>query len=168
MDLVLYPDPILKKRAVELAVVDDEVRARVRGMFEIMYRENGVGLAAPQVGWSVRLFVMNASGPEHPEAERVLVNPTILRGDGSDVDEEGCLSIPDVRGMVDRQCVVELEALDANGEAFREQFEDLPARIVQHEYDHLDGILFISRLTLAEKLRVKQALKKLERDYKDR
>ena len=168
MELVIYPDPILRKRAQRIGSVDDSVRARVADMFELMYREFGVGLAAPQVGWSVRLFVMNPMGPEERDAERVFINPKILSADGSEIDEEGCLSIPDVRGRVERSATIEVEAQGLDGEMFRESLESLPARIVQHENDHLDGILFTSRLSESELRTVNKSLKALEKEYRQR
>jgi peptide deformylase len=136
-------------------------------MFEIMYRERGVGLAAPQVGWSVRLFILNPTGdPEQPEGERVFINPGILRVEGTIVDEEGCLSIPEVRGRVERNERVVVRALGLDGLPFEAEFEDIGARGVQHEIDHLDGILFVSRLGPTDRLRVGGQLKKLEREYK--
>ncbi|MEM7263375.1 MAG: peptide deformylase [Planctomycetota bacterium] len=168
MELVLYPDPILRKRAAEVETIDDALRERVAEMFEVMYREHGVGLAAPQVGWGVRLFVMNALGPDAPDEGLVFINPKIVKTEGGFIDEEGCLSIPDVRGNVERSFAIEVEAVDENGQEFRAELEDLAARVVQHEYDHLDGILFTSRLSPAEKLRIRAAMKRMEKDYKKR
>ena len=168
MELVLYPDPILRKRASPQEVVDEEVREQATKMFEIMYRENGVGLAAPQVGWSTRLFVMNPQGADQPEGEQVFVNPRILDATGEELDEEGCLSMPEVRGEVLRNTWVQVEAQALSGETFQQELRDLPARVFQHEYDHLDGILFISRLSETEKLTVKKALKRLEKEYRQK
>lgn len=168
MQLVIYPDPFLKKRAAPVETIDAELRGRVAEMLQTMYEEHGVGLAAPQVGWGVRLFVMNPQGVEEPEAARVFINPRILDREGSAVDEEGCLSIPDVRGRVERATRVTVEAQDLDGVVFREDFEHLAARIVQHESDHLDGILFISRLSEADRLAVRRGLKKLEKEHAKR
>jgi len=168
MQLVFYPDPILRRRAAPLQSVDAEVQARAKEMFRIMYDERGVGLAAPQVGWSVRLFVMNPAGAEEPERERVLINPVILEREGSVTDEEGCLSIPDVRGRVERASRIVVESQDLDGNRKQEVFEDFEARIIQHEFDHLEGILFISRLSEAERLASRRNLKKLEKDYAKR
>jgi peptide deformylase len=168
MDVVLYPDPILKKRASPLAELDAEVHERIAEMFELMYRERGVGLAAPQVGWGARVFVMNPEGAEQRDAERVFINPRILSTEGSIIDEEGCLSIPEIRGRVERFARVTVSALGLDGRPFEAELSDLPARVVQHEYDHLDGILFISHLSEADQLRIRRALKKLEQDYKKR
>jgi peptide deformylase len=165
LNLVLYPDPILKRRAAPLASIDDEVRARVREMFEILYREKGIGLAAPQVAWSTRIFIANPTGEPDPAEERVYVNPRILSAEGEIRDEEGCLSIPEVRGLVTRSQRVLVRAQDLEGRLFEEEAVDLKARVVQHELDHLDGILFLSRLSTADRLLVKKTLKKLEGRY---
>ncbi len=169
LDLVLYPDPILRKKAAPLRVIDDVVRDRAAQMIDVMYRERGVGLAAPQVGWSVRLFVMNAGPEQEPEHERVFVNPRLLEtSDEIDVDEEGCLSIPDVRGRVGRPAVVRIAALDLDGREVEMELGDLPARVFQHELDHLDGLLFISKLIPSDRLFVKKGLRRLEKEYRDR
>ena len=171
MELVLYPDPILRKVTQPITRVDDDVRSKVAQMFEIMYAERGVGLAAPQVGWSARLFVVNATGEPDPEAERVYINPEIsIPPDGvaEESDEEGCLSIPGVRGNVVRHHRVIVSALDLSAQEFEEDVRDLDARVVQHEFDHLDGILFITRLSLTARMQWAKALKQLEKDYRER
>jgi peptide deformylase len=169
MELVLYPHPILRKRAVPLKTVDASIREKAREMFAIMYREKGVGLAAPQVGWSVRIFVANPLGEEKPEGERVYINPELRLPEGKPeetADEEGCLSIPGVRGKVTRYQRVLLVARDAEGKPFEEDLSDFPARVVQHEIDHLDGILFITRLNATDRMLAGKVLKKLEREFK--
>lgn len=169
MELVIYPDPILRKRAEPLKRIDAEVRERVPEMFELMYREGGVGLAAPQVGWSVRLFIMNPLGAESREGELVFINPRLVHAEGEDIDEEGCLSIPEIRARVERNNQVRVECQDLSGELIQREHEGLEARVVQHEYDHLDGILFIKRLVdEAEWLKVKKAVKLLEKEYRQR
>lgn len=161
MKLVLYPDPILRKRAAALRRIDRDVREKVREMFTIMYTHHGIGLAAPQVGWSTRLFIVNTSGDPAEGEEKVYINPAILSGEGEVVGEEGCLSIPDVRGDVARRQKIVVQAQGLDGKVFTEEIEDLDARVVQHELDHLDGILFISRLSATDQLLIKGQLKKL-------
>jgi peptide deformylase len=169
LKLVLYPDPVLKKRAAEIAEIDDRVRERAAEMLELMYEEAGVGLAAPQVGWSVRLFVMNAELEQPSEGERVFVNPRIIeRGDDEESDEEGCLSIPDIRGKVCRSSSIVISAQNLDGETIEAELSELPARVFQHEFDHLDGILFIRHLSATEKLFAKKVLRRLEKEYKER
>ncbi len=171
MELVFYPDPILRRVAKPITRIDDDVRSKVAQMFEIMYAERGVGLAAPQVGWSARLFVVNVTGEPDPEAERVYINPGIsIPPDGvaEESDEEGCLSIPGVRGNVARHLRVIVSALDLNAQEFEDDVRDVDARVVQHEFDHLDGILFITRLSLTARMQSAKALKQLEKDYRER
>ena len=168
LDLVLYPDPVLRRRAAPLARIDDQVRQRVGDMFAILYREKGIGLAAPQVGWSARLFIVNLTGEPDPAEERVYVNPRIILREGEIREEEGCLSIPEIRGLVTRSRRVVIQAQDLSGRVFEEEGVDLRARAFQHELDHLDGILFITLLSPADRLLVNKALKKLESEYAER
>jgi peptide deformylase len=168
MELVLYPDPRLRKRSAPLAAIDDAVVERVEAMVQVMYREKGIGLAAPQVGWAARVFVTNVLGEDHPEGEQVFINPALISSEGEETEEEGCLSIPEVRGRVARASRVLVEAQDLRGQAFRRELEGLAARAFQHELDHLDGILIISRLSAAERLLVNKQLKSLEREYRKR
>jgi peptide deformylase len=166
MEVLHYPNPLLRKRALPLEAFDQKVRDRAEEMFQVMYREGGVGLAATQVGWMGRLFVINLEGPDDTSGERVYVNPRILDARGEDVDEEGCLSIPEVRGRVKRHAALRVEARDLDGRVFQEELEGLAARAFQHELDHLDGILFIVRLGSAERLLLRKSLKRLEQEYR--
>ncbi len=171
MELVLYPEPVLRRRASLLEAIDDEVRRKAREMFDLMYREKGVGLAAPQVGWSVRLFVVNALGEPDSSGERVYINPEVEASPGpveEEVAEEGCLSIPGVRGKVARYRGLAVRAIGLDGQAFREDLVDLEARVFQHELDHLDGILFITRLSTTERMLAGKTLKKLEKEFRER
>lgn len=164
-----YPDPVLRLRSSPVAEFDDGLRARVRRMFEIMYEYRGIGLAAPQVGVSERLFVINLSGEEdHPEDERIFVNPEIRGPSGGSTEEEGCLSFPKIRLDVLRAERIVVEALDADGERFELEADGLLARCIQHEFDHLDGILFVSRVPVTRRLMVRRQLKELEREYRER
>ena len=168
IQLIHYPDPVLRRRASPVQAIDDTVRNRIQEMFTILYTERGVGLAAPQVGWSVRLFIANVTGEPDPAQERVYINPRILESEGEVREEEGCLSIPDVRASVTRSRHVRIRAQNLQGEVVEEDLLDLPARVFQHEIDHLDGILFISRLSMTDRFRVNRALKKLEKDHAER
>jgi peptide deformylase len=125
-----------------------------------------VGLAATQVGWMTRLFVTNLAGPDDPSGEKVYVNPRILDARGEEIDEEGCLSIPEVRGPVKRHAFLRVEAQDLDGGMFQEELEGLPARAFQHELDHLDGILFIVRLSSSARLLLRKSLKRLAEEYR--
>ena len=166
LSLRYFPDPALRKRARDLALIDSEVRRRARVMFEIMYEHAGIGLAAPQVGWSERLFVANLSGsPEHPEQELVFVNPVLSDPQGEETIEEGCLSFRDLRVPVTRPAAIHVRATDLDGKVFELAANELLARCIQHEVDHLDGILFIQRISTVEQLKIKRALKELEKEY---
>jgi len=171
MDLVFYPDPILRKRAAAVSKVDEAVREKIREMLTLMYREKGVGLAAPQVGWGARIFVVNTQGQEDPGAERVFINPEIHLPSGpldEVIEVEGCLSIPGIRGKVARHRRLRVRAMDAQGQPIDEEVSDLLARVIQHELDHLDGILFITRLNTTERMLAGKTLKKLEKEYRER
>jgi len=117
-------------------------------MFDCMYENKGIGLAANQVALPFRLFVMNATGdPAVAEAEKVFLNPEIVRRKGSSEDEEGCLSLPQLYGQVRRAEKIVVNAFDLEGQEFEMSLDELEARIIQHEYDHIDGVLFIDRMT---------------------
>ena len=164
LKLRLYPDPVLRARAAPVASFDEALAARVRKMFDIMYESRGIGLAAPQVGVSERVFVVNlAGGPEKPEEELVFINPEIREPAGECTEEEGCLSFPDIRLDVVRPSNVTIEASDLAGERFTIEADGWLARCVQHEFDHLDGILFVARVPMTRRLMIRKQLKELER-----
>ena len=168
MEVVVYPDPRLLQKTVPLAAVDAEVRAKVAAMFELMYADRGVGLAAPQVGWSVRLFVMNESGdPAHKEFERVVINPRIVKKAGRVSGEEGCLSFPGIYIEVDRARHLSIEWQDLDGVVHRADWSDWPARIFQHEFDHLENVLLFHRMSAADRIQNAEALDELRRAYQE-
>jgi peptide deformylase len=155
-----YPDPRLERTAVEVAGVDERVRALVERMLELMFAGRGVGLAAPQVGVSARLFVASPSFEETDR--RVYINPRIVESAGRQEAEEGCLSLPEVHCRVKRAATVTIEAMGLDGEIFRESGEDLAARIFQHESDHLDGVLLTRRMSPVARMANRKALRGLE------
>jgi peptide deformylase len=164
-DLTLYPDPTLRRPALSVEVFDDGLRAIVTGMFERMYASKGVGLAAPQVGLKKRILVLNASG--EAKDELVLVNPVILERFGpSTVFEEGCLSFPGIYAEVERPENCRVRAFRADGTAFEETYGGFTSRIVQHEHDHLEGVLLVDRMSAADRLRHKAALDELVARYR--
>ena len=172
--LRLYPDPVLMRRALPIPSPEadpaawDQLRERVDKMFDIMYESRGIGIAAPQVGWSARIFVINlTSEPDFGDEELVFVNPEITAPKGEDSMEEGCLSLPDIRAEVDRPERISIRALDEWGNPFEISAYGMLARCIQHEFDHLDGILFVKRLGMTAKMKVKRALKDLEKKYKE-
>lgn len=159
-DLTLYPDPLLRRPALPVLAFDEELRAIVAGMFERMYASKGVGLAAPQVGLKKRLLVLNASG--ETTGELVLVNPRILERSGpATLFEEGCLSFPGIYAEVERPESCRVQAFRVDGTPFEETFGDFTGRIIQHEYDHLEGVLLVDRMSPADRLRNKAALEEL-------
>jgi len=146
LELVEYPHPALARPARALAQIDDELCDAVEQMFEIMYSAGGVGLAANQVALPYRLFIMNPEGRKGAGEEIVVINPVLSRPRGSAIQEEGCLSLPGLRMDVRRPERVLLEAFTLDGEPIRADLDGFPARIVQHEFDHLEGRLFTDRL----------------------
>jgi peptide deformylase len=147
MQIVPYPHPALRWKSREITQIDDTLRNIVSRMFDLMYESKGIGLAANQVGLPLRLFVVNVSGdPEKKDEEVVFINPVIRNRSGSAVGEEGCLSLPGLYADVARPETITVEAFDLDGQPFRIKTDDLPARVIQHETDHLDGVLFIDRI----------------------
>jgi len=164
-DLTLYPHPVLRRVAAPVEAFDEELAAIVKGMFERMYESKGVGLAAPQVGLKKRILVLNATGESADE--RVLVNPTLLDRSGpKTLFEEGCLSFPGIYAEIERPENCTVKAFTPAGEAFEETFTGFPSRVVQHEFDHLEGILLVDRMSPADKLQNKGALEELVEKYR--
>ena len=163
--VIRYPDPRLRKKSA--AVRDDEfgpdLAAFARRLLELMREEQGVGLAAPQVGVNRRVFVMNATG--EPGDDRVYVNPILSRPDGESCDEEGCLSLPEIKVQIWRSLALRLEARDATGGRVDETAEGFVPRIWQHETDHLDGVLITDKMSATEKIAHRKKLKELEKQH---
>ncbi|MCL4793412.1 MAG: peptide deformylase [Bryobacteraceae bacterium] len=159
-----YGDPVLETNCTPVAQFGtDELKQLVEDMFETMYAHKGVGLAAPQVGLSQRLTVIDTSAGEDPAARLVLINPEILEKQGKQVGEEGCLSIPGFREDVARAMQVRVRAQDVNGEFFEADGEELLARAIQHELDHLNGILFLSHLSPLKRDLIRRKIRKLQK-----
>lgn len=169
MDIVLFPDPRLRAKNAPVEQFGPELETLARDMFEIMYRTEGVGLAAPQVGVNVRLLVYNPSGQAaEADQERVLCNPRIAwKSKDKEPGREGCLSFPEIYGQIERPMKARISAQDLRGEEFEIELEDWEARIFLHEFDHLDGILFIDRMTQADKAIAKPALTDLAEEYRE-
>jgi peptide deformylase len=155
----LLGSPVLRQHSVDVATVDDEVRRLIADMFETMDAAKGIGLAANQVGVARRVAVVGIEGDRFP-----LVNPRIVETEGRSIAEEGCLSIPEIYADVSRPERIIVEALDANGALFRKEASGLMARAIQHEIDHLDGILFLDHLSLIKR---QMLLAKWRRERKD-
>jgi len=156
-----YGDPALRRKAAPVTAFDATLAALVADLFDVMYREKGVGLASPQVGESARVFVVDVDD-EEVRTRRVFVNPVITRREGTISAEEGCLSIPGYREDVKRWATIEVEAQDESGRPFTLTAEGLLSRAIQHELDHLDGILFIDRLSPIKRKLVEARLKRFK------
>ncbi|HEY4319771.1 MAG TPA: peptide deformylase [Gemmatimonadales bacterium] len=155
----LLGSPVLRRRADEITAIDDDVRALVEDLFDTMAAASGVGLAANQIGVARRVAVINADGQTF-----AMINPRVVQADGRAGEEEGCLSIPDMFAEVSRPERVTLEAQNETGEIFTLELAGLPARAVQHELDHLDGVMFIDHLTLLKRQLLVTRWKKEHRD----
>eukprot|EP00898_Chlorokybus_atmophyticus_P003763 jgi/Chlat1/4388/Chrsp29S04528 len=166
LKIAIYPDPVLRRENKLVRVFDDNLVQLTKEMFDVMYRTDGVGLAAPQVGVNMRLMCFNPAGERGKGQEVVLVNPTIVkRAKKTDVDEEGCLSFPEIFADVERSVSIKVEAQDVNGRKIALQLRDFTARIFQHEYDHLDGVLFFDRMSPKVMQDVQPKLDVLISDY---
>ena len=148
MDIVPYPHPALRWKSKPVKTIDANLERIVAEMFELMYAAKGIGLAANQVALPYRLFILNlAADPAEKSEELVFINPRFLRRKGTVEGEEGCLSFPGMYGQVKRSSKVAIEAFNLKGENFEYALDELAARAVQHESDHLDGVLIIDRTT---------------------
>jgi peptide deformylase len=163
-EVVKYPDPVLSKPAGDVTVFDAELAQLVDEMFDSMYAAQGIGLAAPQINISKRITVIDVSFKERPEDKLALINPMILDRDGKQVEEEGCLSLPEIREKVTRAAWVKVRAQNVKGETFEVEGEELLARALQHEIDHLNGILFIDHLSRLKRDLVQRRIKKLQKN----
>lgn len=163
-EVLKFPDPRLKNVSQPIGEVDDALRELARDMIDVMYDEPGIGLAAPQVGEAVRMFVIDTEWSDDGVERNpmVMINPEILERSGRISWEEGCLSVPDYSASVERDARIVLEAMDLEGNTIKEEAEGLRAVCIQHEIDHLDGILFIDRISrLKRSLYVKKRKKQL-------
>lgn len=166
LSVVKYPDPRLRQPCQTVTQFDASLEALARRMFQIMYQTKGVGLAAPQVGLSLKLFVINPTGdPDQPEHESAYVNGHIIDRDGSSTAEEGCLSVPGLSVKIKRAAKVTLEAADLQGQVRQYPAEGLLARIFQHESDHIDNTIIADRMSTVAKLSNRQLLKDLEEEF---
>jgi len=177
LPITAYGHPILRKVAKEIDKDYPNLGGLIADMFETMYATSGVGLAAPQVNLSIRLLVIDASpySKEYPQAEgfkKVLINPEIINEEGEEwMFNEGCLSIPDIREDVQRKSHIHIQYYDENWQFFDEHYTHVMARIIQHEYDHLEGILFVDKVSNIRKVLLKRKLLDISRgnidvDYK--
>ncbi len=164
LKVIYWPDPRLKKKSLPVAVFNERLGELAARMLEIMRECKGVGLAAPQVGLNIRLFVINPTGK--PEDDKVYVNPVLSEPAGENEEkDEGCLSIPEIEVSITRPTILKMHAQDVFGQHFEQAASGFISRIWQHENDHLDGRLIIDRMTPVAKMTHRKQLKKLEDDY---
>jgi len=159
--IVKFGNPVLEKPAEPVTVFDAHLKKLVDDMFESMYAAHGVGLAAPQIGISKRLAVIDVTFKEDPEAKLVIANPEIIKTEGRHTQNEGCLSIPEFREPVSRARKVTIRAQDVNGKWFEKTGDDLLARAFLHETDHLNGKLYISHISSLKRDFMKRKIRKL-------
>jgi peptide deformylase len=162
-EIVKYPDPVLQRPTEKVTEFDEELRTLAADMFESMYKAIGIGLAAPQIGVGKRITVIDLSNQKNPKEKIVLVNPEIVHKDGRQVEEEGCLSLPEIRDKVSRAMTVKVKAQDLEGKWFEMEGEELLARAFQHEIDHLDGILFPWRLSTLKRDLILRKIRKMQK-----
>ncbi|MCB0508239.1 MAG: peptide deformylase [Chitinophagales bacterium] len=174
LPVILYGDPVLKKRAEEITADYPKLPELIKNMWQTMYNASGVGIAAPQIGLSIRLFVVDTAQltekkkTDFQGIKKVFINPTILEEEGSEWKyEEGCLSIPGIREDVFRNPNIKIHYYDENFNEFTETFDDINARVIQHEYDHIEGILFTDKLKPLKRKLLLQKLNKIARGEVD-
>jgi peptide deformylase len=162
--IVKFPDPLLQQPGEPVAEFDAELRQLVADMFETMYASQGIGLAAQQVGVCKRVMVIDLSQAKDPAQKLAMINPEIIFREGRQYEEEGCLSFPEIREKVVRAAKVRIRAQDENGKWFEMDGEDLLSRAFQHEIDHLDGMLFIFRMSALKRDLNLRKIRKMQRD----
>ncbi len=161
-EILIWPDPILKKKAAPVAKVDDSIRALVKDMFETMYAADGVGLAAPQIGVLQRVIVLDTT-PRQPDSKPLaMINPEIIAMEGETTYTEGCLSIPGEAEDVDRAAKVTVRYLDTEGQTQTLDCDELLAIAVQHETDHLNGTVFVEHISTLKREIIKKRMKRLK------
>ncbi len=159
-EILKYPNPVLRKKAEKVTEFDESLQELVSDMAETMYDAPGVGLAAPQVGASLQLLVMDITSKEEEPELIVLANPEISEGEGAEIDEEGCLSVVDLTAKVKRFAKIRVKAQDVEGNPLDFVAEEWFARVIQHEVDHLNGTLFIDHLSSLKRAMYKKKRKK--------
>jgi peptide deformylase len=159
--IVKFGNPVLEKPAEKVTVFDEELKKLIEDMFESMYAAKGVGLAAPQIGIPRRIAVIDVTFKEDPNAKLVLINPEIIHKEGRHSQSEGCLSIPEFRENVSRAQVATVKAQDIKGSIFEKTGDDLLARALQHETDHLNGKLYLSHISAIKRDLIKRKIRKM-------
>ncbi len=164
LKVVKYPEPVLSQPGEPVTEFDKELRKLVADMFETMYAAQGIGLAAPQVAVAKRITVIDLSMGKNAKDKLVLINPEIIERAGKQYEEEGCLSFPDIREKIQRAFKVTIRAQDENGKWFEMDGEELLSRAFQHEIDHLDGVLFITRMSPLKRDLNLRKIRKMQRE----
>ncbi len=169
LSIIHYPHPTLRHESRPIQKVDKQLKAWVAEMLDLMYEHEGVGLAANQVDLPYRIFVANPTGDsQQPEMEQVFINPVLSKPKGQQEGNEGCLSIPGVHADVVRSNSIHIEAYDLAGNLLEADLEGFPARVVQHEVDHLDGVLFLDRLSEGNFANIRHLVEEFEVDFQSR
>ncbi len=168
MQIITYPHPTLRHRSKPVRRVDAELKAIVADMFRLMYEAKGVGLAANQVDLPLQLFVVNLAGKPDEGEELVFINPVLSRPKGSEESEEGCLSLPGLYGQVIRPKQIHVNAFTMDGREMDADLDGLFARVVQHEFDHLEGVLFPDRMGESRRLSLAQDLEGMELEFESK
>ena len=163
-EILKYPDPVLQQQAVPVTAFNEELQTLVADMFDSMYAAKGIGLAATQIGVLQQVTVIDLSFDKNPEEKIILVNPEIVEREGRQYEEEGCLSLPEIREKVSRSATVKVRAQNLKGEWFEMDGEELLSRALQHEIDHLQGILFFQRVSALKRDLILRRIRKLQRD----
>ena len=164
LKIVKYPEPVLSQPGEPVSEFNDELRKFVADLFETMYTAQGIGLAAPQVAVSRRITVIDLSMGKNPKDKLVLINPEVIEREGKQYEEEGCLSFPDIREKISRAAKVRIRAQDEHGKWFEMDGEELLSRAFQHEIDHLDGVLFLSRMSPLKRDLNLRKIRKMQRE----
>lgn len=166
LKIVKYPEPVLQQPGEPVSEFNSDLRKLVADLFETMYASQGIGLAAQQVGVAKRVTVIDLSQAKDPAQKLVLINPEIIFQEGKQYEEEGCLSFPDIREKVSRAAKVRIRAQDEKGKWFEMDGEELLSRAFQHEIDHLDGMLFIFRMSALKRDLNLRKIRKMQREGK--
>ena len=161
--VVKWPEPVLSRRGAEVTEFDAGLATLVEEMFESMYAAQGIGLAAPQIAISKRIAVVDLSFNKTPADKIALINPQVIKAEGKQLEEEGCLSLPDIREKVQRAAHVKVRAQNVTGEWFEVEGDELLARALLHEIDHLDCVLFIDRISRLKRELVMRKIKKMQK-----
>ncbi len=162
-DILIYPEKRLRKKSQTVEKIDKKIQKLLDDLTDTMYNAPGVGLAAPQIGENVRVLVVDISTKEEENSLMELINPAITDSGGTQKSEEGCLSVPGYYGNITRKKKITVEAVNRDGEKFKIEAEDILARVLQHEIDHLDGILFFDKMA---KLKKELFIKKIDKAFR--